>query len=99
MFRKIDCHSRTFLRPGPVFNVKFGVVREKHQGRSQKWPNEGVLRPHIAKGGCFEGVEVRRIRARTSFFKSFGKNYQNIWVKGGFRPPSPPLDTPLFSGH
>ena len=30
------------------------------QGRSQKWPKEGVLRPEIAKGGGFEGAEARK---------------------------------------
>ena len=30
------------------------------QGRSQKWPKEAVLRPEIAKGGGFEGVEALR---------------------------------------
>ena len=33
------------------------------QGRSQKWPEEGVLRSKIAKGGGFEGAEALRTRA------------------------------------
>ena len=37
------------------------------QGRSQKWPKEGVLRPENAKGGDFEVAEALRTRARTSF--------------------------------
>ena len=39
------------------------------QGRSQKWPKEGVLRPEIVKGGGFEGAsaEALRMRARNSF--------------------------------
>ena len=41
--------------------------RTANQGRSQKWPKEGVLRPEIANGGGFEGVEALRIHARTSF--------------------------------
>ena len=37
---------------------------EDRQGRSQKWPKEGVLRREIAKGGGFEGAEALRIRTR-----------------------------------
>ena len=44
------------------------------QGRSQKWPKEGVLRPEIAKGGGSEGAEALRIHTRMSFRRSFGKN-------------------------
>ena len=32
------------------------------QGRSQKWPKEGVLRPEIVKEGGFEGAEAMRKR-------------------------------------
>ena len=53
------------------------------QGRSQKWPKEGVLRPEIAKRGGFEGAEALWICARTSFCWSLGKNYQNILANGG----------------
>ena len=28
------------------------------QGRTQKWPKEGVLRSEIVKGGRFEGAEA-----------------------------------------
>ena len=38
-----------------------------NQGRSQKWPKEGVLRLEIAKGGGFEGEEALRKGARMSF--------------------------------
>ena len=63
------------------------------QGRSQKWPKEGVLRPEIVKGGGFEGAEALRICARTSFCSHLGKNYQKIGPMGGpvLTPISPPL--------
>ena len=72
------------------------LVRSR-EGSSQKRPNEGVLRPEIAKGGGFEGAEVPRKRAQTSFRWTFGKNYQKIWANGrGFDPHIPPLATPLI---
>ena len=38
------------------------------QGRSQKWPKEGVLRPNIAKGGGFKGAEALRLRVLLEFW-------------------------------
>ena len=43
VFRKIDCHSRTFLWAGPMFNVKFGVMREEHSPMAP---------PLLAPGAC-----------------------------------------------
>ena len=70
-----------------------------YQGRSQKWPREGVLRAEMVKGGGFEGAEELRIRVRTSFCKSFGENDQKILANGGVGGSDlhvPNLATPLL---
>ena len=77
---------------------------KKRQGRSQKWPKEGVLRSEIVKGGGFEGAEALQIRARALFCYSFGKNDQRIWANGEWgvlTPISPPWlrPCPLIGHH
>ena len=63
------------------------------QGRSQKWPMKGVLRPEIVKGGSSEGTEVPErpfVRVLLKMTKKFGP------VGGGVLTPiSPPLAIPL----
>ena len=51
-----------------VLNERTTKFMAFNQGRSQKWPMEGVMRPEIAKKGGFEGAEALRIRTRASFF-------------------------------
>ena len=50
-----------------VLSINVATKNQQRQGRSQKWPKEGVSRPEIAKEGGFEGAEALQIRARTSF--------------------------------
>ena len=61
---KIQAVALRAQQPCGALCALWGLWR---QGRSKKWPKEGVLRPEIAKGGGFEGAEALQKCARMSF--------------------------------
>ena len=94
----LSMRKRADKQNGNPYTIKTSVI----QGRSQKWPKEGVLRPEIAKGGILRMRKLCGYALEHRFVMSFGKNSQKIWANGGegaSDPHIPPLATPLVSTH